>query len=706
MSADASFSLKVFTRTALAPVLRLESVENVQKSTDTSSKLRDGLIERAAENFNLYKYNEVIDISPKNGGCSSSNCSNSPGKSKRDCSSPTTPRKRIPTREPLTPTTNLKLLTRLATGGKENGDEIINENSANPKTRRKDKSLGILCDRFISKYPEVPSSNEEIIIGLDAIAKDLQVERRRMYDIVNVLESVEFMVRIAKNRYTWQGRSKLNSTLARLKAMAESENIAKQLEHFKCIETLNLPESSRSIAPMHDGQPMHVTPSHSEKNQTASRKEKSLSVMSQTFLMLFLVSEPKIVSLDLAAKMLIGDNDVIEKKDIQYKTKVRRLYDIANILTSLKLVEKINMFGHNKKPAFKYTGPEIDDSIKEPLCIKPEGLRSTLSGLKRVIPRPKTNADCKRVKMPRAASENNITQRKGKIGNPVVRHSSFQEICEVAAKEREKLYATEQGRDSNIMKGKSTAAPLTELKLTANSDISSLGQCVDGSAIIAFGGQTFRIVALAPLGTRPATVQQNISGMMKVPVVIQLTSQGPSVNCNGRSFGGGSASVENQTQTARTIGINAGTSCDPYEMLPGCGNLIVDDGSCKSESSPSSDASDGAVYCTPQPLSNSVTPVKVQLPGTETMVKQQFVFSTPLISSANVDSNHSHSSTYTIIPNTVPFARIRDPQIVSNHSPAVGFMPSDNPQSGNSSAIIKGVLQRNSGVSRRLNMTN
>ena len=63
------------------------------------------------------------------------------------------------------------------------------------------------------------------------------------------------------------------------------------------------------------------------------------------------------INLEFAAKVIHGP----VLPDAVMKTRIRRLYDIANILQSLKLIRKVQVTETNggKKPAFEYTGPNV-----------------------------------------------------------------------------------------------------------------------------------------------------------------------------------------------------------------------------------------------------------------------------------------------------------------------------------------------------------
>ena len=79
-------------------------------------------------------------------------------------------------------------------------------------TNRKEKALGLLCLRFVQEFER--RGGEEIDVLLDEAGITLGVERRRIYDIVNILEAMDIVSRKAKNLYTWHGiRTYLTRTL-------------------------------------------------------------------------------------------------------------------------------------------------------------------------------------------------------------------------------------------------------------------------------------------------------------------------------------------------------------------------------------------------------------------------------------------------------------------------------------------------------------
>ncbi|XP_066992624.2 transcription factor E2F8 [Anabrus simplex] len=372
--------------------------------------------------------------------------------------------------DPLSPTANLKLLTKVASNFEKqhignivqksltNGPllkEYIEIGSTNggPKSR-KDKSLSLLCDRFLKLFPLGILPGDHMVICIDQAAKELGTERRRIYDIINVLESLEMASKVGKNRYMWYGTQQLPNTLAKLKGLALHLKLHEQIQSLRrlnsnafriitdCTGTTEVVVESRKGIRTHIVYPpnqspvessmslrnSHVKPTDCVTNDSTSsqnvqsicgintptvkavaagdislnlesfsenascKEEKSLGVMCQKFMMLFLIShETDALNLDLAAKILMSDASSerkLDKSDEKFqccelnkgdskgcqpvcnsttrklKTKVRRLYDIANVLTSLGLICKIQNHENSiRKPAFRYTGPLVEPVI-------------------------------------------------------------------------------------------------------------------------------------------------------------------------------------------------------------------------------------------------------------------------------------------------------------------------------------------------------
>merc|ERR550532_1390460 len=244
------------------------------------------------------------------------------------------------------------------------------------KVSRKQKSLGLLCEKFISRFPEAVPDGEKCKIPLDDLAKQMATERRRIYDIVNVLEAVQMMTKVGKNLYQWHGITHRIPTLAWLKQLALKLKMLERYNEVKILEESSenfygSSQGSEFLSPNSNcGTPINgispFSPSLSPTSSTGGpspspvERKTSLGVACQKFVMLFLIAPEKNakVNLDFAARVIHG----VTLPEAVMKTRIRRLYDIANILQSLQLIQKVQVTESNgvKKPAFQYIGPDVD----------------------------------------------------------------------------------------------------------------------------------------------------------------------------------------------------------------------------------------------------------------------------------------------------------------------------------------------------------
>ncbi|XP_072581511.1 transcription factor E2F8 isoform X3 [Vulpes vulpes] len=342
---------------------------------------------------------------------------------------PTKP-KEISQGEPWTPTANLKMLISAVSPEIRNRDQkrgLFDSRNGLPEAKdclhehlsgdeyeksqpsRKEKSLGLLCHKFLARYPNYPNPAVNNDICLDEVAEELNVERRRIYDIVNVLESLHMVSRLAKNRYTWHGRHNLNKTLGTLKSVGEENKYAEQIMMIKKKEYEQEFDFSKTY-----GIEDHIIKSNTGQNghpdmcfvelpgvefraaSVNSRKDKSLRVMSQKFVMLFLVSTPQIVSLEIAAKILIGEDHVEDLDRSKFKKE------------------------RGRKPAFKWTGPEISPSP---------------SGRGPVLPLPCSDLEAKRPSKDNCAK--NLFSTRGKPN--FTRHPSLIKLVKSIESDRRKI---------------------------------------------------------------------------------------------------------------------------------------------------------------------------------------------------------------------------------------------------------------------------
>ncbi|VAI57619.1 unnamed protein product [Triticum turgidum subsp. durum] len=100
-------------------------------------------------------------------------------------------------------------------------------------TCRYDSSLGLLTKKFINLLKQA----EDGILDLNNAAETLEVQKRRIYDITNVLEGIGLIEKTLKNRIRWKGLDdsgvELDDGLSGLQEQALDERISDMREKLR-----------------------------------------------------------------------------------------------------------------------------------------------------------------------------------------------------------------------------------------------------------------------------------------------------------------------------------------------------------------------------------------------------------------------------------------------------------------------------------------
>ena len=172
------------------------------------------------------------------------------------------------------------------------------------KKKKRESSLKHICTQILDHY----SDQTEVEIHLNEYSKKLNVERRRIYDIVNILEGFDIFKKKVKNIYVWKGLDEFIFKLKMLEALKPEQ--AAKIKFFKF------------------------------EKISQTNKKKSLTFLSLRFLRAFCAKTSEVSFKSLLAIFAEKEKSQIENKSKSGKNKVRRLYDIVNVFKAIGLIDR------------------------------------------------------------------------------------------------------------------------------------------------------------------------------------------------------------------------------------------------------------------------------------------------------------------------------------------------------------------------------
>ena len=106
---------------------------------------------------------------------------------------------------------------------REAGDDEDEVKGRGGAQSRSDQSLGLLTKKFVALIRSAPDG----VLDLNAAATHLSVQKRRIYDITNVLEGIGLIEKKSKNQIRWKG----NDTIEQNEAEPNEAAPKHSLEH-------------------------------------------------------------------------------------------------------------------------------------------------------------------------------------------------------------------------------------------------------------------------------------------------------------------------------------------------------------------------------------------------------------------------------------------------------------------------------------------
>lgn len=69
------------------------------------------------------------------------------------------------------------------------------------------------------KFVRLIKNSPELTLDLNDAVKQLDVQKRRIYDITNVLEGIGYIEKLSKNKIKWVGQNEENNYLEEIKEL-------------------------------------------------------------------------------------------------------------------------------------------------------------------------------------------------------------------------------------------------------------------------------------------------------------------------------------------------------------------------------------------------------------------------------------------------------------------------------------------------------